>query len=60
MKKPLMIPVIMIVVVGVAVFLLPALLGQQGNAELAERTSTVGGGLIGLGLVAALIVALKK
>lgn len=61
MKKPLMIPAIMIIVVGIAVFALPFILpGQEGNAELAKRAGTVGGALIGAGAVFALIVGLKK
>ncbi|WP_162789590.1 hypothetical protein [Altererythrobacter sp. ZODW24] len=61
MKKPLLIPGIMILLVGVAVFALPFLLGGGSDAaEFADRTSTVGGALIGIGLVFSLIILAKK
>lgn len=51
----------MIILVGVMVFLLPMILpGQDDNAELASRTGTIGGGLIGLGLGLAIVAVLIK
>jgi hypothetical protein len=61
LKKPLLIPCTMLILIGIGVFMLPSILGgQEGNVELAERTGTIGGALIGVGLFMTLLVLISK
>lgn len=61
MKKPMMIPAVLLILAGVIVFFLPYLLsGQSGNAELASRTGMIGGAMIGVGIVFAALVWLSS
>ena len=61
MKKPLLIPATMIIAIGIAVFFLPSMIEDgRANAELVERSSTIGGALVGLGLVFFAVVLLRK
>lgn len=61
MKKPYLLLGLLIALIGIAVFMLPHLIsGQSGNAELAERTGQIGGALMAVGAMLAIIGLLKK
>ncbi len=61
MKRPLLIPATMIILVGVVVFFLPSIITDgRANAELVERTSTIGGALVGFGVAFFAVAAFKK
>ena len=55
MKRRLFIAPVMLIALGMLVFTLPMWV-SGANAELAERTGTVGGALVGIGVVAALVL----
>lgn len=58
---PILAFAIMLLVIGLAIFGLPFLIeGQADNTELQERTSGIGGAIMGVGAVVFLIYLFKR